>query len=156
MIQKPRVCKRVDDIEIGDRVCLVYCITNDDVIKFAEISGDWNPIHFDEEFAAKSIFRKRIAHGMISLAKFSGIFGMDLPGLGTLWENQDVRFLKPVFLNISYTAIAVVKSKDRRQITLSTWVEDGDGQHVLEGTAVVRPISQASYERVVSYFGRSV
>jgi 3-hydroxybutyryl-CoA dehydratase len=147
MFQKYRACKSVDDIEVGDRICVYYCVTHEDLVRFAEISGDWNPIHFDEIFAAKSIFGRRIAHGMISVAKFSGIFGMDLPGLGTLWETQEVRFLKPIYLNVEYRAIAEVKSKDRRRVTLATWVEDSEGHHLLEGTAVVLPISKSAYNK---------
>ncbi|MBE0455824.1 MAG: MaoC family dehydratase N-terminal domain-containing protein [Roseovarius sp.] len=71
-------------MHVGDRIEIDYQITDADVEKFAEISGDWNPIHFDEEYAKNTIFKKRIAHGMVSLAKFSGIFGMDLPGLARL------------------------------------------------------------------------
>ena len=80
----PRACKTAGEIHVGDRIEIDYQITDADVEKFAEISGDWNPIHFDEEYAKNTIFKKRIAHGMVSLAKFSGIFGMDLPGLARL------------------------------------------------------------------------
>jgi 3-hydroxybutyryl-CoA dehydratase len=85
---------------------------------------------------------------MISLAKFSGIFGMELPGLGTLWETQEVRFSAPVFLNQPYRAIAEVTAKDRRRVTVATWVEDDTGAHVLDGTAVVIPISDKAKRRI--------
>jgi 3-hydroxybutyryl-CoA dehydratase len=148
MIEKPRACKIATEMEIGDRIEVTYEVTDEDLRKFAEISGDWNPVHFDESFAAKSMFGERIAHGMISLAKFSGIFGMDMPGLGTLWETQEVRFLAPVYLGRPYKAVAEVTEKDRRRVQIATWVEDGDGQRVLEGRAQVIPISEPARRRL--------
>lgn len=139
MIHMPRACKTIDELQVGEEFRRTYSISDADVRHFAELSGDFNPLHFDDDYAAKSIFGRRIAHGMLSLAKFSGIFGMDLPGLGTLWESQEVYFLKPVFLDESYTAVAKVVSKDRRRATIETWVEDGAGNRVLGGTAVVIP-----------------
>lgn len=143
MQENPRACKTADEIQIGERIVVDYVVTDDDVRKFAELSGDWNPVHFDEEYARGTLFKKRIAHGVLSLAKFSGIFGMDLPGLGTLWENQEIRFAGPVFLNETYRAIAEVSAVDRRRVTISTWVEDEAGKKVLEGKGTVIPISAA-------------
>lgn len=148
MREKPRACKTLNEMSVGDRVERPYRITDAELNRFAEISGDWNPVHFDDAFAARSIFGQRIAHGMISLAKFSGIFGMDLPGLGTLWETQEVRFLAPVYLDTDYVAIAEVVEKDRRRATIATWVEDGEGKHVLEGRGVVVPISEGMRKRL--------
>jgi 3-hydroxybutyryl-CoA dehydratase len=148
MREKPRACKTADEIAVGDRVTVAYAITDDDLRKFAEISGDWNPLHFDDEYAGRSMFRQRIAHGMISLAKFSGIFGMDLPGTGTLWETQEVRFVGPVFLNTPYLAVAEVTEKDRRRVVITTWVEDENGTHVLEGKAHVIPIGESARKRL--------
>ena len=144
MEENPRACKTADECRIGDRVVVDYVVTDDDVRKFAELSGDWNPVHFDEVYAKGTIFKRRVAHGVISLAKFSGIFGMDLPGLGTLWEYQKVHFCGPVFLNEPYRAIAEVSEVDRRRITIATWVENAEGKKVLEGKATVIPIAAAT------------
>ena len=81
----PRGCKTLNEIKVGDEFRQPYQVTDTDVQKFAEISGDFNPAHFNDDYAAKTVFKGRIAHGMISVAKFSGIFGMDLPGLGAIW-----------------------------------------------------------------------
>lgn len=148
MREKPRACKTVAEMDIGERVVVDYQVTDEDLERFAEISGDWNPVHFDDEYAAQSMFGERIAHGMISLAKFSGIFGMDLPGLGTLWETQEVRFVAPVFLGRRYKAVAEVVEKDKRRVTMATWVEDADGARVLEGKACVIPISEPVRRRL--------
>src|SRR5262249_34579955 len=76
----PRACKSINDLNVGDTFRLKYSVSDADVQKFGEISGDFNPAHFNEEYAKGTVFKGRIAHGMISLAKFSGIFGMDMPG----------------------------------------------------------------------------
>jgi 3-hydroxybutyryl-CoA dehydratase len=148
MRELPRACRTIAELDLGERFERTYSVTNEDLERFASLSGDWNPLHFDDDYAAASMFGRRIAHGLISLAKFSGIFGMDLPGLGTLWETQDVRFLAPVFLGRTYKAVAEVVEKDRRRALFSTWVEDEHGQRVLEGRASVIPISEAVRKRM--------
>ncbi len=148
-MEKPRACKTISDLKIGDRVEREYRVTDADIVAFAQLSGDFNPVHFDDEYAATTVFKRRIAHGLISVAKFSGIFGMDMPGLGTLWLSQDVKFNKPVFLDEPYLAIAEVRELDRKRATIDTWVEDKDGLRVLEGRGIVMPISEQSRARGV-------
>ncbi len=138
----PRACKSLNDLEVGETFRLDYRVSDADVQKFAEISGDFNPAHFDEEYAKGTVFKNRIAHGMVSLAKFSGIFGMDMPGLGAIWGGQNVKFLAPVQLNETYTAVATIKEKGDRNVIFSCWVEDKDGKHMLEGEGVLYPIPQ--------------
>ena len=142
MNPKPRACKTINDIQVGDTFRQTYRVTPADVQKFAEISGDFNPAHFDETYAAQTVFKQRIAHGMISVAKFSGIFGMDLPGLGAIWGAQSAKFLAPVQLNTPYTAIARAKEKAEKFIIFETWVEDAEGKRMLEGEGTLYPIPQ--------------
>lgn len=87
----------VADLQVGMTEEKVYSIQYEDAVRLSEISGDWNPAHHDEAYAANNIFRERVAHGMFSVAQFSGLFGMDMPGLGTLWLKQSVEFLRPAF-----------------------------------------------------------
>lgn len=137
---KPRSCKTAADIVVGDEFRQPYTITDKDVQKFAEISGDFNPAHFNEDYAKGTIFKTRIAHGMISVAKFSGIFGMDLPGLGAIWGAQSVKFLAPVLLDKPYTAIARAKDVQAKVVVFDCWVEDAEGNKVLEGEGTLYPI----------------
>lgn len=139
---KPRATKTVNDIKVGDEFRQPYSISDADVQKFAEISGDFNPAHFNEEYAQGTIFKTRIAHGMISVAKFSGIFGMDLPGLGAIWGAQSVKFLAPVLLNKPYTAIARAKAVEGKTVIFECWAEDAEGKKVLEGEGTLYPIPQ--------------
>lgn len=139
---KPRACMTINDLTVGDRFEQAYEVTDADVQKFGEISGDFNPAHFNEDYAKKTVFKDRIAHGMISVAKFSGIFGMDMPGLGAIWGAQSAKFLAPVYLNRSYKAIAEVKSVEEKKAVFATWCEDAEGNKVLEGEGVLYPIPQ--------------
>mgnify|MGYP000338120684 CR=1 FL=1 len=139
-IPKPTACLSIDDLKIGQKHVKEYTITDDMLEAFAKISGDYNPAHFNDDYAAGTRFKKRIAHGMISVAQFSGIFGMDLPGLGTLWASQNIKFLAPVQLNEPYTAVATVTEITRRSATISTECFDKDGNKVIESEGVVYPI----------------
>ncbi|MBI1309528.1 MAG: hydratase [Proteobacteria bacterium] len=139
---KPRNCLTINEIKAGDTFKQPYTITDADVQKFAEISGDFNPAHFNQDYAAKTVFKGRIAHGMISVAKFSGIFGMDLPGLGAIWGAQSVKFLAPVKLNQPYLAVAQAKQVAEKFVVFDTWVEDAEGKRVLEGEGTLYPIPQ--------------
>lgn len=138
--EKPRKCLTVEDIQVGDRFEKDYTITYETVKKFSEISGDWNPVHHNPEYAETTIFKQQIAHGMISVAQFSGIFGMDLPGLGAVWMMQNANFLAPVYLDKPYKAIVEAKEVEKRAVLFSTWVEDAEGKKVVEGEGKLMPI----------------
>lgn len=150
--EKPRACKVITDLKMGDRFVRDYTVSYDDVRKFSEISGDWNPAHHDPEYAKTTIFKDQIAHGMISVAKFSGILGMDYPGLGTIWLNQTVKFLAPVYLNCPYKAIIEVSKIDaeKNDVYFQTWCEDADGNKVLTGEAIAKPIPQKVRDKMAS------
>lgn len=75
-----------------------------DVVKFAEVTGDFNPIHLDAEYAAKTMFKKPIVHGFLSGAVFSKVFGTLFPGEGTIYLSQEMKFLAPVFVDEEYEA----------------------------------------------------
>jgi acyl dehydratase len=140
------------EITAGMKIERHYEITDRDLEAFGKLSGDMNPLHFDDAFANSYMFGRRIAHGMISATKFSGIFGMDLPGPGALWESLSIKFLKPVFLNAPYKAVALVTSKDQRRIYFDTWVEDNGGTKVLEGTSVLIPITERARAKLAAKF----
>ena len=146
----PRACKSINDLNVGDTLRHTYSVSDSDVQKFAELSGDFNPAHFNEDYAKGTVFKTRIAHGMISVAKFSGIFGMDMPGLGAIWGGQTLKFLAPVLLNEPYTAVAEVKEKGEKNVIFACWVEDKEGKRVLEGEGVLYPIPQKVKDKMVA------
>lgn len=127
-------------IKINDQVEIIDKITIEKVKKFAEVSGDNNPIHVDEEYAKKSIFRKRIAHGMLGASFISRLIGTQLPGYGTIYMKQDLNFIKPVYLNDEIKTIIRVKDIDyvKGNITLKTTCINQNQEIVIDGEALVR------------------
>ena len=138
----PSNCLTVEDLHVGMSAQKNYRISYEDVVRFSEISGDWNPAHHDEDYAANSIFRQRVAHGMFSAAQFSGLLGMDLPGLGTLWLKQSLEFHKPAFLDRQYRAVVTVTAIEvaTNTVTLCTEAFDQEGDRIVSGEGVVKPI----------------
>lgn len=126
-------------LQIGDKASRTRTITDEDVRLFAQASGDTNSIHLDEEYAAQTPFKRRIAHGMLTASLISAILGNDLPGMGTIYLGQDVKFKAPVFIGDTVTAVVeVIKYReDKRIATFRTTVTNQDGVLVIEGEAVV-------------------
>lgn len=114
-------------------------VTSEDIELFARVSGDTNPVHLDAEYAANTQFGKRIAHGMFSVSIISAILGNDLPGHGTIYLGQDVKFKAPVYLDdeVTVTVECVKYREDKRIATFKTTATNQDGTLLLEGEAVV-------------------
>lgn len=98
----------IENIRIGMSESYTQVITDTDIRLFADISGDKNPVHLSDEYAASSPFKKRIAHGMISASFFSALFGTRLPGEGCVYVKQDLTFRKPVYIGDSVVATVTV------------------------------------------------
>ncbi|MDO5714725.1 MAG: MaoC family dehydratase [Tissierellia bacterium] len=128
-----------DDIKIGDTAEISKVVTDEDIRKFAEVSLDENPIHLNEEFAKNSMFKQRIAHGMLSAGLISAVIGTKLPGVNTIYMGQDLKFVAPVFIGDEVTAVVEVVDKrdDKHIVTLKTTVKNQDGKEVITGQAVV-------------------
>jgi acyl dehydratase len=128
------------NIKIGDRVSLSKVFTEEDVIQFASLSRDTNPIHLDDSYAADSVFGTRIVHGMLVASLFSGLIGVELPGEGSIYLGQNLKFIAPVRIGEKITAsVEVIKMRDDKPIvTLRTICSNSEGQVVIEGEAVVK------------------
>ncbi|MCT4593360.1 MAG: MaoC family dehydratase [Anaeromicrobium sp.] len=131
---------KYEEITIGLNDSLTKTISEDDISTFAQVSGDFNPIHLDEDFASKSIFKKKIAHGMLTSSLISSVLGTKLPGANTLYLSQTLKFLAPVYINDTITATVTVvdKREDKRLLTLETNIFKSDGTKVVSGSAVVK------------------
>ena len=149
-LEKARRCMSINDFKMGDKFEKEYSVSYEMVKKFAEISDDWNPAHHDAEYAEKTVFKKQIAHGMISVAQFSGIFGMDMPGLGAIWMNQSAKFLAPVYLDKPYKAIVEVTeiNTEKNVVVFATSCEDAEGKQVVIGEGALKPIPQKVKEKM--------
>ena len=126
-------------LKIGDSATRTKTITDEDVRNFAAATGDHNPVHLDDAYAAGTRFGKRIAHGMLTGGIISAILGNDLPGPGTVYLGQDFKFKAPVFIGDTVTAHVEVVSyrEDKKIARFRTTCTNQDGVLVLEGEAVV-------------------
>ncbi len=131
--------KTIDEIKLGDSAEFSKTISETDVYLFAGITGDLNPAHVNEELASQSRFGGRIAHGMLVSGFISTILGMYLPGPGTIYLSQDLKFTAPVKIGDTITARAEVIEMDtaKRKVTLKTTVTKQDGVIAVDGQAVV-------------------
>ena len=102
----------IEDIEIGMEVSYSQTITDEDIRLFSKVSGDRNPIHLDEEYAKKSRYKKRIAHGLMSASYFSALFGTKIPGEGCVYVAQSLQFKRAVYIDDIVTATVIVKKID--------------------------------------------
>jgi acyl dehydratase len=114
----------MQNIEIGQVYRQLFTFQAQQVRAFAELSGDQNPIHLDENYAAESVFKRPIVHGVLVLGVFSKIFGSHFPGEGTIYVSQKLEFLRPVYVGDEYEAIAELLSiEPRRKLgTFSTQI----------------------------------
>lgn len=130
------------EIQIGQKAELVRTVTEDDIKKFADVSGDRNPIHLDEEFAKKTFFQGRIAHGMLSVAFISTVLASKLPGPGSIYLKQEIIFKKPVRIGDTITVAVEVIDKDdeKERVILKTTCINQDNELVVDGKATVMPM----------------
>lgn len=133
--------KLIEEIKVGDSAQFSKTISENDIYLYAGITGDFNPAHVNEEYAKNTYFKTRIAHGMLSAGLISTILGTMLPGPGTIYIKQDLRFLAPVHIGDTITACAdvieVVEEKNR--VILKTYCINQDSDVVLDGEAMVSP-----------------
>jgi 3-hydroxybutyryl-CoA dehydratase len=128
--------KTYDQMAVGDSATFSKTITETDITLFGAISGDFNPAHMDAEYAATTKFEKRIAHGMIATSLISGLLGMKLPGAGTIYLDQYVKFTAPVYIGDTITAkVEVAEKLARNRVKMITTVSNQNGVSVLEGEA---------------------
>jgi len=106
---------RYEDIHVGDKASLSKTISEYDVYAFAGVTGDFNPVHVNAEFAKNSLFKQRIAHGMISAGLISAVLGTELPGIDTIYMNQELSFLAPVLYGDTLTATVECIEKDDKK-----------------------------------------
>lgn len=127
------------DLKIGDKASFSKTISEFDIYQFAGITGDFNPLHVDAEYAKKSIFSERIAHGILTAGFISSVLAMKLPGPDTIYLSQNLLFKVPV--RIGDTVIAEVeiieKRDDKKIIRLRTQVKNQHDQIVIDGEALV-------------------
>ena len=131
----------IQEMKIGDHASVTKTVSETDVYLFAGITGDLNPAHTNEVAASKTMFKTRIAHGMLGAGFISAVLGMYLPGPGTIYMGQELKFTKPVHIGDTVTATATVEEiiLDKNRVILDTTVVNQDGEIVIQGKATVMP-----------------
>ena len=130
--------KFLEELSVGQSAELVRTVGEADIVAFAQVTGDTNPVHLDADYAATTSFGQRIAHGMLSAGYISAVLGTRLPGPGAIYLSQTLRFKRPVRIGDAVTAQVTVTdiNEAKAQVTLST-VCTVNGKAVVEGEALV-------------------
>lgn len=128
----------LEDLTVGQSASLTKTVSEKDIQSFAEVTGDNNPVHLDEAYAATTPFKTRIAHGMLSAGYISAVIGTQLPGPGAIYVGQALRFKRPVKIGDEVTATATITEIDQEKarIVLSTVCTVGE-KAVVEGEATI-------------------
>ena len=126
----------IEELEVGMTASFSKTVTEADITLFAGVSGDTNPVHLDKEFAEQTMFKERIAHGMLSASFLSTVFGTKLPGPGAIYMNQSLNFKAPVCIGDTVRATASLREINGRRVTFDCVCEVGDTV-VLDGEATL-------------------
>lgn len=131
----------MQDMAVGDTASFTKTVSESDIYGFAGITGDFNPMHVNAEFAAASRFERRIAHGVLSAGLISAVLGMQLPGPGAIYVSQSLRFLRPVYIGDTITAEVEVAERieEKNRVRFATRCRNQDGELVAEGESVLMP-----------------
>jgi 3-hydroxybutyryl-CoA dehydratase len=131
-----------ESIKIGDEASLARTITEAHIVNYAGITGDMNPLHVDAEYAAHSMFKERIAHGMLTAGLISAVLGTQLPGPNSIYLGQDLKFMAPVMIGDTIKVVVIVTDKrdEKRIIKLRTTAYNQRGKMVIDGSAVVKKV----------------
>jgi len=134
----------IEDLTIGQAATYTRTVTENDIQQFGAVSGDLNPLHFDDEYAKTTIFRGRIAHGMLSLSYLSTVLGTQLPGAGSIFLGATVRFKAPVRIGDTVKATCAVReiNSQKGRVSFDCRCKVGDIV-VIEGEAMVKVPSRA-------------
>jgi 3-hydroxybutyryl-CoA dehydratase len=129
----------IHELKIGDTATMSKTIAESDIYMFAGITGDFNPAHMDEISASKTKFKRRIAHGMLSAGLISAVIGMKLPGPGTIYMGQELRFLKAIYIGNTITTQCTVTKiiLEKNRVELETVCRNEENEVTTTGSALV-------------------
>lgn len=133
--------KTINEMKVGDAAEFAKTVSESDIYLYAGVTGDLNPAHINEAYAQGTFFKTRIAHGMLTAGYISAILGTQLPGPGTVYMKQELRFLAPVRIGDTVKARVEVTEiiKEKNRAALKTTCMNQDGELILEGQALVSP-----------------
>ncbi len=133
--------KSIEEMKIGEKASFVKTVTETDVVNYAGVTGDFNPAHINEEYAKNTMFKGRIAHGMLGAGLISAVLGTKLPGPGAIYISQELKFTAPVRFNDTITAEVEVieKNEEKNRVTMKTTCTNQDDKVVIDGEAILMP-----------------
>lgn len=133
--------KTIKQLKVGDKYEIKQLILEKNILDFARVSGDFNPLHIDEGFAKGTIFKKRICHGMYPASLISKVIGMNIPGPGTIYLAQTLKFLAPIYIGDEIKVVVLVERIDyaKKKVYLKTTVLNQHNERVIIGEASVKP-----------------
>jgi 3-hydroxybutyryl-CoA dehydratase len=138
MVRQAQRTYAFEDLELGQHASYIRVVTEADIFAFADITGDKNPVHLDERFAADTPFKTRISHGMLTASYISAVFGMKLPGPGCIYVSQTLNFRAPVKIGDQVTTtVRVLELFPAKRRVRFECVCSVAGKHVLEGEAML-------------------
>ena len=131
-------------IEVNQTYTHEFQFSQDEVNRFAEVTGDRNPVHTDAAYAAGTMFKRPIMHGMLGAALFSKVFGTLFPGEGTIYLKQSLNFLKPMYAGTAYDAVFTVKEviREKNRAIVETVIKDKEGKVCTSGEATVMNVNR--------------
>jgi 3-hydroxybutyryl-CoA dehydratase len=133
--------KSIDKLQVGDAAEFAKTVSETDIYLYAGITGDFNPAHVNENYAKNTLFKTRIAHGMLTAGFISAIIANQLPGPGTIYLKQELSFLAPVHIGDTITArVEILElNTEKNRVRLKTTCSNQDGVTVLDGFGLVSP-----------------
>jgi 3-hydroxybutyryl-CoA dehydratase len=131
----------INQLSVGQSYEKRFAVTAELIERFAEVTGDHNPIHLNEQYASKSIFKQRVAQGMLQAGLLSGILGCHFPGVGTIYLSQTLKFIKPIFIEDQITLRLEILEiiSEKNNVRLKTLFTNQKGEAVITGEALVKP-----------------
>ncbi len=125
---------------VGDSATFSKTISESDVYQFAGITGDFNPVHIDEVYASNTIFKKRIVHGMLVSSFISTVLASKIPGEGTIYVGQELKFTRPVYIGDTITAkLELIEIINEKRWKIQSQVFNQNGEMVVDGFSIVKP-----------------
>ena len=132
------ISRLFDDLTVGMTATTSHLVTKEDIVAFAEVTGDCNPAHLDEDYAAGTSLQKVIAHGMLSAGFISATLGTKLPGAGSIYLKQELKFKKPVFIGETVkTVVTITSLKKSRKIVVLDTVCSVENKIIIAGKAMM-------------------
>ena len=131
----------IKELSIGQKAQFAKTVTETDVYMFAGITGDMNPVHINKVYAEGTMFKERIAHGMLSAGFISNVIGTQLPGTGSIYLGQNLKFKAPVHIGdtVTTTVEVVAIDEEKNKVTLRTTCENQEGKLLVDGEALIMP-----------------